>query len=152
MIEWLSERVGYAPGGVNIGVVRSSDASAILIDTGLNDSAVRKVLRALADEGRTVTAIITTHCHADHFGGNAFVTRRTAAHVYAPAWDEAVLRYPLFQPVCLFAGADPPESMRTGFLLAEPSRVDHVYSSGSHEVDSVELEVICSCVFPADSR
>ena len=60
--------------------------------------------------------------------------------MYAPSWDEAVLRYPLLQPVCLFAGADPPAALRTGFLLAEPSRVDHVYDAGMTEVDGVALE------------
>ena len=116
VIEWITDTVGCAPGGVNIGVVRVDEDGAILIDTGLNDSAVRKVLRSLQNEQRQVRAIITTHCHADHFGGNAFTVRRTDARVFAPAWDEAVLRYPMFQPVCLFAGADPP-----AFYLLHPT-------------------------------
>lgn len=142
VIEWLTERVGFAPGGVNIGVVRAGDDRAILIDTGLNDSAVRKVLRVLSDEGRGVSDILTTHSHADHFGGNAFVVRRTNARVFAPAWDEAVLRYPLLQPVSLFAGADPPASLRTGFLLAEASPVDEIYAAGPTEVGGVAFEAI----------
>lgn len=142
MIEWVTRRAGYAPGGVNIGVVRIGDDRALLIDSGLNDSAVRKVLRALAQEGRTVSAVVTTHCHADHFGGNAFLVKRTGARVYAPAWDEAVLRYPMFQPVCLYAGADPPASLRTGFLLADPSPVDHIYTAGTLSIDDVELQAI----------
>jgi glyoxylase-like metal-dependent hydrolase (beta-lactamase superfamily II) len=141
-IVWLTDRVGFAPGGVNIGVVRGEPGQAVLIDSGLNDSAVRKVLRDLRAEGREVTAIVTTHCHADHFGGNAFVVKRGGARVYAPAWDEAVLRYPMFQPVCLFAGADPPQALRGGFLLAEASPVDSIYEAGQLEVDGVELEAV----------
>ncbi|RIK42153.1 MAG: MBL fold metallo-hydrolase, partial [Chloroflexi bacterium] len=142
LIEWLTERVGYAPGGVNIGVVRTGDDGAILIDSGLNDSAVRKVLRALEQEGRQVRAIVTTHGHADHFGGNAFVVKRSGARVYAPAWDEATLRYPLLQPVNLFAGADPPASMRTGFLLAAVSPVDEIFTAGAFSINDVQVEAI----------
>lgn len=142
MLDQLSERIYMAPGGVNIGVILAPGNQAILIDTGLNDTAARKVLRWLAEMDRQVGAIVTTHGHADHFGGNAFVVKRTKAQVWAPTWDETVLRHPLFQPLVLFAGADPPDSLRGSFLLAEQSPVDHVYDAGSFDVLGVQLEAI----------
>lgn len=142
MLEQLSERVYFAPGGVNIGVILASDDGAIMVDSGLNDSAARKVLRDLQALDRRVVAIVTTHGHADHFGGNAFVVKRTGARVFAPAWDETVLRYPLFQPLVLFAGADPPTSLRGSFMLAEQSPVDVIYDAGPLDVAGVQLEAI----------
>lgn len=142
MLQHLAGRAYVAPGGVNIGVVKVGDDRAIMIDTGLNDSSARKVLRELREEGREVAAIITTHGHADHFGGNAFVVKRTGARVYAPVIDEAILRYPLFQPVMLFAGADPPATMRGNFMLAEASPVDAAYEPGRLVIEDVEFEVI----------
>lgn len=142
MLQQLSERAFVAPGGVNIGVILAPDDGAIMVDTGLNDSAARKVLRDVQQLGRRVVAIVTTHGHADHFGGNAFVVKRTGAQVYAPAWDETVLRYPLFQPLVLFAGADPPESMRGSFMLAEQSPVDVIYDAGPLLVAGVQLEAV----------
>ena len=53
-----------------------------------------------------------------------------------------ILRYPLTQPLCLFAGADPPSSLRGGFLLAEASPVDVIYSAGPLEIAGVALEAI----------
>lgn len=142
MLQRFSDRVAYAPGGVNIGVIYGDDNRAILIDTGLNDTAARKVLRAVAEDGRRVTTIVTTHGHADHFGGNAFVVKRTGARVYAPRWDETVLRYPLFQPLTLFGGADPPASLRSGFLLGDVSPVDAIYDAGPLEIDGVEMTAV----------
>jgi glyoxylase-like metal-dependent hydrolase (beta-lactamase superfamily II) len=142
MIERVTERVGWVPGGVNIGVIYGDDNAAILIDTGLNDTTPRRVLRDIAADGRTVRAIVTTHCHADHFGGNAFVVARTGARVYAPSWDETVLRYPLFQPLCLYAGADPPESLRVPFLLAKQSPVDVIYEAGPLTIAGVEMTAV----------
>jgi glyoxylase-like metal-dependent hydrolase (beta-lactamase superfamily II) len=142
VLERLTDRVWYAPGGVNIGVILADDQRAIMIDTGLNDSAARKVLRRVDEFGYRVGTIVTTHGHADHFGGNAFVVKRTGARVYAPAWDETVLRYPMFQPLCLFAGADPPQSLRSGFLLGSASPVDVIYDAGPMLVEGVVLEAI----------
>ena len=142
MLVSLTDRVSYAPGGVNIGVILAGDDQAILVDTGLNDTSVRKVLRELDSIGRRVTEIITTHGHADHFGGNAFTVKRTGARVHAPRWDETVLRYPLFQPLCLYAGADPPASLRTAFLLATESPVDLIYDAGPMEIAGVEIEAV----------
>jgi glyoxylase-like metal-dependent hydrolase (beta-lactamase superfamily II) len=142
MIEHLNGRAFVAPGGVNIGVLKAANGRTVMIDTGLNDTAARKVLRALQEEGRSVEAIITTHGHADHFGGNAFVVKRTGATVYAPQMDEAILRYPILQPITLFAGADPPASMRGGFMLADPSPVDVIYMAGTLQVEGIDIEVV----------
>jgi glyoxylase-like metal-dependent hydrolase (beta-lactamase superfamily II) len=142
-MQQLTERVWVAPGGVNIGVVRAGDGGVILIDTGLNDTAARKVLRWVRDELQGhVTSIVTTHGHADHFGGNAFVVKRTGARVFAPAWDEVMLRYPLMQAVMLYAGADPPASMRGAFLVAEPSPVDEMYAAGPLTISGVAFTAI----------
>ncbi|MDQ3780536.1 MAG: MBL fold metallo-hydrolase, partial [Chloroflexota bacterium] len=92
MIIELGPRVAVIPGGVNIGVLRGDGDRLILVDTGLNETNGRKVLRAARDEvGGEVVAILTTHAHADHFGANAAVVKRTGARVYAPAFDEAAL-------------------------------------------------------------
>jgi glyoxylase-like metal-dependent hydrolase (beta-lactamase superfamily II) len=142
-IEELSSRVAMIPGGVNVGVLRGEGGRCVLIDTGLNDTSGKKAIKAVREElGGEVVAILTTHAHADHFGANATVVKRTGAKVYAPAFDEAVLRYPLLQPTLLFAGADPPASMRGGFMLADPSPVDHVIEGSSVTVEGIDVEVI----------
>ncbi|MFM9105082.1 MAG: MBL fold metallo-hydrolase [Chloroflexota bacterium] len=142
MLERLGERVWALPGGVNGGVVRGESGKVILIDPGLNETSGKKAIKAAAEVGE-VGAIITTHGHADHFGANAAVVKRTGAKVWAPAIDEAVLRYPILQPSLLFGGADPIDTMRGGFMLAEASPVDHVFAPERPlAVDGVEFAVI----------
>lgn len=141
-VEFLTERVGYIPGAVNVGVVRAANDRYVLIDTGLNDTSGKKAIKAIQALGGTVAAIVTTHAHADHFGANATVVKRTGARVYAPAIDEAVIRYPILQPSLLYAGADPPAMLRGRFLLADASPVDEVFDEGPIEIDEVSLQVI----------
>jgi glyoxylase-like metal-dependent hydrolase (beta-lactamase superfamily II) len=139
----LAERIWVIPGGVNIGVLANESGQIVLIDTGLNDTSAKKALKTVREElGGDVVAILTTHAHADHFGGNATVVKRTGAAVHAPAFDEAFLRYPLLQPIFLFGGADPIDTLRGNFLLADPSPVDVVVQPGRHEVADISLEVI----------
>jgi glyoxylase-like metal-dependent hydrolase (beta-lactamase superfamily II) len=139
----LTDQVHVLPGGVNIGVVRIDERRVFLIDSGLNDSSAKKAIKVAREElNSDVLAVVTTHGHADHFGGNATVVKRTGARVYAPAMDEAILRYPILQPALLFGGADPLDSMRTNFMLADASPVDVVYDAGALTIDGVTFEAI----------
>lgn len=143
MYQEITSKVGFVPGGVNIGILRTGPAQAVMVDTGLNDSAAKKALRAVRDElNSEVVGIITTHAHADHFGGNATIVKRTGAPVWAPPFDEAVLRYPLLQPIFLFGGADPLDSLRGRFLLADPSPVDHLLADGEMTFGDLTVTVV----------
>jgi glyoxylase-like metal-dependent hydrolase (beta-lactamase superfamily II) len=139
----LSDRVFVVPGGVNVGAILGSDDSVILIDTGVSETNGKKVLKAVREElKREVTAILTTHGHADHFGANAAIVKRTGARVYAPALDEAVLRYPVLQASSLYGGADPLDSLRSGFLLGHASPVDELIHPGLLTVAGIDIEVV----------
>ena len=143
MYEVLTDRVGFVPGGVNIGVIRIDDRQVLLVDTGLNDSTARKVLRWIKESiDSEVVGVLTTHGHADHFGAHAFVVKRTGARIYAPEHDAAVIRNPLLQPIFLFGGADPMDSLRTRFLLAEASPVDEILQPGVQTVMGADIEIV----------
>ncbi|MBD0324645.1 MAG: MBL fold metallo-hydrolase, partial [Aldersonia sp.] len=139
----LADRVWVLPGGVNIGVLANDDGQIVLVDTGLNESSAKKALKAVrAELGSEVVAVLTTHAHADHFGGNATIVKRTGAVVHAPKFDEAFLRYPLLQPASLFGGADPLDTLRGNFLLADASPVDGIVEPGQHEIAGIRLEAV----------
>src|SRR5215207_8751266 len=147
-VEFLTDQVGFIPGAVNVGVVRADGSRFILIDTGLNDTSGKKAVKAIQELGGSVAAIVTTHAHADHFGANATVVKRTGAKVFAPAIDEAVIRYPILQSSLLYAGADPPAMLRGRFLLADASPVDDIIPVDGFEVEGVPIEVVS---LPGDS-
>jgi glyoxylase-like metal-dependent hydrolase (beta-lactamase superfamily II) len=139
----LADRTWVIPGGVNIGVLVNDDKQIVLVDTGLNESSAKKAIKVVREElGGNIVAVLTTHAHADHFGGNATVVKRTGAIVHAPRFDEAFLRYPLLQPASLFGGADPLDSLRGNFLLADPSPVDAIVAPGAHEIAGIRLEAV----------
>jgi glyoxylase-like metal-dependent hydrolase (beta-lactamase superfamily II) len=138
----LTEQVHYLPGGVNSGFVLTA-SGAVVIDTGLDRGAANRILRAAELLGRPLVAIVNTHAHADHHGGNAQLVRRVGVPVYAPAVEEAVIREPRYEPIYLFGGAAPVRTLENRFLMAEPSPVDHVFAPGDRlRIDGAELEIV----------
>jgi len=122
----ITELVYYIPNPANIGVVKDGEKSVILIDTGLDDDTGKKVLRLLEENGLFPKAIVNTHSHADHCGGNRYIKERTGATIYASEIESAIIQYPLLEPLYLFSGASPLRDLRNKFLMAQSSSVDHV--------------------------
>ena len=137
----VTENVGYIPGAVNMGVVRNGE-EAVLIDTGLDKDNGRKTLRLLEELGLRLKAIINTHSHADHFGGNAYLTRNTEAQVYASNIESGIIQNPLLEPIYLFHGANPIRNLHNKFVLAKPSPVNSIIEPGKISIIGLELEII----------
>jgi glyoxylase-like metal-dependent hydrolase (beta-lactamase superfamily II) len=129
-------------GAVNSGLVETENG-LLAVDTGLDRGAANRILRAAEALGRPIVAILNTHAHADHHGGNAQLVRKLGVPVYAPAVEEAVIREPHYEPVYLFGGAAPVTSLVNRFLQAEPSPVDHVVRPGeTMTIDGRALEIV----------
>lgn len=139
MFEIVNETVRYAKSPTAIGVVKHGDR-ALLVDTGLDENLVRKVINALANEGANVVGIVNTHAHADHIGGNAFAKKRTGATLVAPEFEHYFVEKPELEPYTLF-GAPAPSSMRGKFLQAAPSRVDVAATPGALDVAGFEVKL-----------
>ena len=96
---------------------------AVLIDSGNDKDAGRKVQKILEAQGWTLTAILNTHANADHNGGNALLQQRLGAPAFAPGIEAAVTTHPILEPAFLYGGY-PPKPLRNKFLLAQPSRCE----------------------------
>lgn len=142
-LEMIKPRVGYFPGSVNIGLV-IGETGVILIDSGLDAQTAKRIKRGLDELAQPLRAIIQTHSHADHFGGNAtLLASFPEAVVYAPPLEEAVIRYPILEPIYLGMGTIPLPELRNKFLMAEPSRVDHLLPlEGEITIDGVAFAIL----------
>ena len=140
----ISEQVYYIPNPANIGVVKDGEKSAILIDSGLDDDTGKKVLKLLEENGLVPKAIINTHSHADHCGGNRYIKEKTGAMIYAPEVESAIIQYPSLEPLYLFSGASPLKDLQNKFLMAQPSDVDYVIKKDERKIkfDEIELSIV----------
>ncbi|MCL5289868.1 MAG: MBL fold metallo-hydrolase [Bacillota bacterium] len=126
----------------NIGVIAADTGEAIVIDSGIDESVARKLMREAENEGFHIKAIINTHSHADHIGGNPFIAARTGAVVYASPLEAPFIETPLFEPFMLTGGAAPWKEMCNKFLLAKPSNVSEKLPAGPVTILGLPLEIV----------
>lgn len=158
----LTETTGYIECPAKMGVFFTGPDKAVLIDAGSDKDAGKKALKALDGAGCTVAAVINTHLHADHIGGNKLVANRTGAPIYGPSIVSAVTSRPILEPTVLYGGY-PPKQLRNKFLMAEPSDVKplaeadpealgglQILQLPGHSMDMIGIRTPDNVVFLAD--
>ena len=119
----------YFPSPANVGLVKMADNAVVLIDSGGDESAAKKILSILQMKGWRLSLIVNTHSNADHIGGNAYLHEKTGCRIAATGLEAALIEHPILEPSFLFGGF-PPAPLRNKFLLARPSAVSDVISAG----------------------
>lgn len=118
----VTENTYYIESPAKIGLFKIDGSDVVLIDSGNDKDAGRKVRQHLDRSGFRLKAIYNTHSNADHIGGNQYLQRQTGCAVYAPGIEAAFTRSPILEPAFLYGGY-PPQALRHKFLLAQPSEV-----------------------------
>jgi glyoxylase-like metal-dependent hydrolase (beta-lactamase superfamily II) len=133
----------YLDGAAKIGIIKNQKdpSQSLVIDTGLDDDAGRRLLKILQENGMGVGSIINTHSHADHCGGNHMVKSRTGCAIYAPVFEKGIIEYPELEPFYLYS-AYPLKELNTKFLKAKGTKVDYVLETGKLDINGVELDIV----------
>lgn len=135
----------YCSGRLSIGVY-VKDNKAILIDSGIDQETAKMVDKALAQKGCQITAIINTHSHADHCGGNAFLQNKYKdLQIFSTKSESVFIDNPALEPTCFCAGADPFLELRNKYLEAKPSAVTnliHPYKDQSIVINGETFQII----------
>ena len=110
----------YIESPAKVGLVRVSEEEVILIDSGGDKDAGRKVRQLLDAKGWKLRAIYNTHSNADHIGGNKYLQAQTGCAVYAPGIERDFTEHTALEPAFLYGGF-PPRELQHKFLLAQQS-------------------------------
>ncbi|MCA1059456.1 MBL fold metallo-hydrolase [Rossellomorea aquimaris] len=128
-------------GAVTIGYC-VKEGKGLLIDSGLDDSAMRKVIRILEEERLPLDYCIITHAHTDHFGGARHLKKKYNIPVFAPKLERAIMENPILEPIYLFNGAMPIKDLRNKFLEGQAVEVDEELSTGNNSIGPFSFDVI----------
>lgn len=120
----LTEHDYYIDCPAKIGLVLDgSDVYAI--DSGNDKDAGKKVLRHIEANGWHLKAILNTHSHADHIGGNKFLQDRTGCKIYARGLETVYTNHPELESMTLFGGM-PLKELKNKFLMAQTSHAEEL--------------------------
>ena len=139
----ISENDYYIDCPAKIGLVKTGAGEVVLIDSGSDKDAGKKVLRILETNGWTLRAIYNTHSHADHIGGNKLLQERTGCEIYAAGIESVYASFPILEPTGLYGGL-PFKDLRHKFLLAQESSVK-MLSPGNLPAGMTMLELPGHC-------
>jgi glyoxylase-like metal-dependent hydrolase (beta-lactamase superfamily II) len=137
-VKQIADGIFHFPGAVNIVYVRKED-TGIIIDGGLEEARMKKVVKEIEGSNSPVTHIILTHAHADHFGGIAWLQKKYNIRTYAPIIEASIMESPILEPIYLFGGTYPLDELRNKFLEAPPIQVDERIDEGSFEIEGISL-------------
>lgn len=116
----LSENDYYFDCPSKIGLVKINENQAVLIDSGNDKDAAKKILKKLDEMNLQLKAVYNTHTHADHAGGNKHLKEKTNCEIYAYGSEVFYTEYPIFLPTDIY-GAYPIEEIQNKFLVAKAS-------------------------------
>lgn len=125
----ITQRAHIVQGALNLGLC-AHGGQAVLVDSGLEAQTAKKALRLAEELGVAVKAVINTHSHADHCGGNAFLQQKLGVKIYASDFEAALIENTDIEGLYLY-GAEAPECLCTKFCRAEPTKaVERVQPGG----------------------
>ncbi len=135
----IQGNTSYIQSPANIGLVKVGETEVVLIDSGNDKDAAKKLLTILESNGWNLKMIVNTHSNADHIGGNAYLYEKTGCRIAATGLESALIKYPFLEPSFLF-GAYPAAPLRNKFLLAQASIVSDIVDPG--EIPGTQLKAI----------
>lgn len=157
----VAENTYFMECPAKVGIVKTGAAEVVLIDSGSDKDAAKKLKKILDEQGWTLKAIFNTHSHADHTGGNQYLQTQTGCKIYAYGVDAAITENPILEPTMLYGGFTM-EELRNKFLMAKESDVEtlttEVLPAGlemlqlpGHSYDMVGFKTADNVIFLADS-
>lgn len=129
--------------GVNCAIIEAPGKTAVLVDSGQDSDYGKSIKRVLAQLDLTPTALVCTHSHADHYGGNAYLLKHFPdLEVLAPPIEANIIRAPELEPIYLFHGAAPLPELHSKWLKAPASPVHREIEAGETTIGGVALELV----------
>ncbi len=129
----------YINSPTNIGVFAYKNKNCLLVDTGINSSAARKIDAVLSGSSLHPKYILNTHSHPDHCGGNSYFRETyTGSVIYASAKEKLYIENLDLRANMLFSSL-PVKELKDD---CKETYVDFVPDYGEIKINDEKFEII----------
>lgn len=123
----------------NIGVFSYKNKNCLLVDTGINNTAARKIDNVLVENRLHVKNIINTHSHIDHCGGNNyFRSNYTGCLVYASYKEKIYMENLELRPNMLYTSSAVKELQED----CRDTQVDFILDYGTTKINDEKFDIL----------
>lgn len=126
----VGEKTYYMECPSRVGFYNYEENKVVIIDSGNDKDAGRKVRKILDEQGWELSLIINTHSNADHIGGNRYLQNQTGCKIACSKYENMFINNTILESAFLY-GAYPVKELQNKFLMAE--------NSVSEDIDNIEL-------------
>ncbi len=139
----LSVRTGYFSNSTNVGVFESN-GKLYVVDTADSADDGKQIVDSLGTlfPGKPIAAVINTHGHSDHVGGNSAIVALTQAEVWAPNTESIFIEHPELVGDLYWGGRKFSALESHMFRTATPCHVTRYITEGKIELEDVFLEIV----------
>lgn len=159
----LRGRTYYIPGPTNVGVYRYKNGFCTLIDSGIDNTAGKRLLDILESEKLKVKYIINTHAHPDHYGADNYIKENHTGTLIATSPKEKLFMENSSLEGIVFYGANPMPELSSRTIKAKETIVDieiseptvvlgdktfNILSLKGHSIDQIGVvteDNVCFC-------
>lgn len=136
----------FLSGRLSVGVYNLGNQKCVLFDSGIDADNAKLIDKTLLAEKLRPIAIINTHSHADHCGGNAYFQKAFPdIQIFATKYEKVFIEQPELEPICFCGGASPFDELRNKHFEAKPSVVTHeltTYVDQQVTIDSSVFRIV----------
>lgn len=125
-VKMIDKHTGFFDFRTKIGLITGQENEIILVDAGLDENIGRKILKGLEGSKYTLKHIVFTHSHADHYGGGAFLKKKTGATTLAPRIEASIIENPINEALEFSQAAIPLKEVLNKFICGEACKVDRI--------------------------
>jgi glyoxylase-like metal-dependent hydrolase (beta-lactamase superfamily II) len=137
MITRVKNHIFSIDTGPNLFMGMDTDEGVILFDSCIDESVARKIDKNLS---KNISAIVNSHSHADHIGGNHYFQKKYNCSIYVHPSELSFLHRPDLEPSLLNGGFSA-QLNSSKFICAKPSYATALNEEFllKHNITSVEL-------------
>ena len=140
----LSEHIGFFSHRTNVGLVEAKDG-LYLIDSGDSDQDGKDLVDSCKElfPDKKIKAILNTHSHQDHSGGNHYITEATGAETWTSKKEADILSNPDFMSVIYWGAICFDDLKAQGFVPEHENSVQKFLGEETVQIDdTISFECI----------